>query len=153
MVGYFQMVRSAGSRNDFCNKARIYRVFISPSKYRLSLYAGAKWAWAVDWFLGYCFMSQLWVATCHLLSSRFLSRSQNCRKRLLDSSCLRVSPSTLRKFASHWKGFIKFDIWTIFDNPSRKFKFYPNVTKIKSTLHEDLCTFMMYYNLSRMYCC
>jgi len=44
--------------------------------------------------------------------------------------------------ASNGRIFIKFGIWGIFENPSRKFKFDGNLTKITGILHEDLCTSM-----------
>jgi len=39
--------------------------------------------------------------------------------------------------------FMKFDIWLFFENVSRNFKFHYNLTRIKGTLHEDICTFMI----------
>jgi hypothetical protein len=42
---------------------------------------------------------------------------------------------------------MKFDIWVFFENPSRKFKFHSNPTRITGTLHEDLYTFMIIYCL------
>ena len=54
----------------------------------------------------------------------FKARSQNCeKKRLLASSCLSVRPSVLvEQFGSHWRFYIKLDMWVFFENLSRKFK-------------------------------
>jgi hypothetical protein len=38
--------------------------------------------------------------------------------------------------------FVQFDFWIFFENPLRKFKFYLNLTRITSTLHEDRITFL-----------
>ena len=65
----------------------------------------------------------------------FLARSQNCEKRLLIMSVRMNSAPTRRNF-------MKSDIWVLFENQSRKFKFHKNLTGIADTLHEDLCTFV-----------
>jgi len=33
--------------------------------------------------------------------------------------------------------FMEFDIWILYENPSSKFKFHENLTRITGTLHED----------------
>ena len=38
---------------------------------------------------------------------------------------------------------MKFDIWVIFENISRKFKFHESRTTITSTSHEDQYTFLI----------
>jgi hypothetical protein len=55
---------------------------------------------------------------------RFKTRSQNCGKRLLASSCLSVCPPAWNNSAPTGRIFVKFDIWEFFENLSRKFKFH-----------------------------
>ena len=38
---------------------------------------------------------------------------------------------------------MKFDIRVLFDNPSRKFKFHLNLTRLTSTLHADQYTYLI----------
>ena len=79
------------------------------------------------------------------------SRSQNCEKHLLASSCLvcpPVPPSDrpMEKLRSHEMDFMKFDTWEIFENPSRTFKRHYNLRRINGTLHEDQHTFLIIYS-------
>jgi len=53
--------------------------------------------------------------------------------------CPAVRPSAYNS-APIGRNFVKYDIWTFFENLSRKFKFHWNLTGVTSTLHEDLCT-------------
>ena len=71
-------------------------------------------------------------------------RSQNCKKRLLASSCLSVRPSVrIEQLGPHWTEF--HEIW--YSSTFRKYvekiqvssKYYSN----NGTLHEDQCTFMI----------
>jgi hypothetical protein len=58
--------------------------------------------------------------------------------------CVRPSVrlSAWNNSASTGRIFIKFYIWICLETLSRKFKFHYNLTRIRSPLHEDLCTFM-----------
>ena len=76
---------------------------------------------------------------------KFLGVAKNFEKRLLASLCLSfrlVGPSAWIISAATGRIYVKFDIWVFFEKLSGKFKFHENVTKIMSTSHEDLCTFM-----------
>jgi hypothetical protein len=73
---------------------------------------------------------------------RFQRRSQNCEKRLLDSSCLSDHPSAQNNSAPAGQIFIKFDI-SIYHHLSRKLIFHQNPTRITSTSHKYLRTFMI----------
>jgi hypothetical protein len=70
----------------------------------------------------------------------FLGALKNCKKRLFALSC-----SSLRLPAWKWapteRIFMKFDIRELFENISRKYNFYWNLTKITDTLHEHQHTF------------
>ena len=55
--------------------------------------------------------------------SNFYARSQNCEKWLLALSCLSVRLSARNISAPTGRLFMKFCIWVIFQNLSRKFKF------------------------------
>ena len=66
-----------------------------------------------------------------------LARSHCCENRLLGSLCLCVCQSTWNNSAPTDRIFIKFHIWLFFENLSRKFTFYYNLTRITGTLHED----------------
>ena len=79
----------------------------------------------------------------------FLSAlSQNYGKRLLASSflsvrppvCKPVCPSAWNNSAPTGRIFMKFDIWVLFEDLSRKLKCYYNLT---GTSHGDLCSFMV----------
>ena len=66
-----------------------------------------------------------------------------CEERLLASSCPSVC---MEQLDPHWTDFDK--IWNIgflFENLSRKFKFYQNPTRITGTLHEDVFTCLTIY--------
>ena len=71
----------------------------------------------------------------------FKSRSQNCEKRMLALWCLSVRPSVCLRGTTglplngFWRNFI-FEV--LFENLSRKFKFYLNLKWITSILHEDV---------------
>jgi hypothetical protein len=57
------------------------------------------------------------------------------------SFVMSVCPSTWNNSAPTGRIFIKFDMWRVFENPLRKFKFHYNRTRIKFTSHEDHYTF------------
>ena len=48
-----------------------------------------------------------------------------------------VLPSAWNNWAPTSRIFMKFDIWLIFENLSRNFKFHSNLTRITGTLHEE----------------
>ena len=77
----------------------------------------------------------------------FLAPLQNCEKWRLATSCLSVyllvRPSGWNNSVLTGRIFKKFDIWVFFENLSRKCKSHSNPTKIKGTIHEDQCTFMI----------
>jgi hypothetical protein len=45
--------------------------------------------------------------------------------------------------------FIKFNIWSFFENLSRKFKYQCKVTRTRDTLHEDMKTYLAEFFLER----
>jgi hypothetical protein len=61
------------------------------------------------------------------------------------SVCMSVRPSAQNNSAPAGLIFMKFDIRVFLENLSRKLKFHQNMTRITSTLHEDLCTFIVVY--------
>jgi hypothetical protein len=72
-----------------------------------------------------------------IYTSSFSASSQNCKKRLLASSCslsVRMEPS------SHWMDFHESWYLQIFRKPVRKFKLHDMLTWMTGTLHEDVCT-------------
>jgi hypothetical protein len=77
------------------------------------------------------------------MNSEFSRYSQNCEKRLLASSCLPVRLSAWNNSVPTGRIFMKFDIWGLHKNLSRKLNFDLNLTRITSTSHENLCTFMI----------
>ena len=68
-------------------------------------------------------------------------------ERILGSSCLSFRPpvhlSARNKPTPTERIFMKFDIRIFFKNLSRNLNFNQNLTRIKNTLHEDVCTFMI----------
>jgi hypothetical protein len=69
------------------------------------------------------------------------------QKRLLGSSCV---PYVCPPVCPHGtnrrplkKIFMKFYIWIFHKNLLRNFKFHWNLTRIRGTLHEELCTFVI----------
>ena len=70
----------------------------------------------------------------------FQARSHNFEKKksLLASSCLSVCNTSARM---GWI-FIKFDIWNLFENMTRKFNFHYNPTRITSNSHDEISTFV-----------
>jgi hypothetical protein len=58
--------------------------------------------------------------------------------------CLFVHPSAWNNSVPTGRIFIKFDMWFVFENLSRRFKHLWNVTRKTGTLHEDQYTFMIY---------
>ena len=67
----------------------------------------------------------------------FFGAFAKLKNRLLASS----SPSGWNNWAPTGRIFMKFDIWVLFDNLSRKFQFHCNRKRIKGILHEDQYTF------------
>jgi hypothetical protein len=59
------------------------------------------------------------------------------------SFVMSVRPTAWNDSAPTGRIFVKFDIWVFYENMSRKFKFYENLTRTTGTLHEDLCTLMI----------
>jgi hypothetical protein len=58
------------------------------------------------------------------------------------SFAMSVHLSTQNNSAPTGQILMKLDIWNFFENLSRKFKFYSNLTRITGTFHEDVSTFM-----------
>ena len=56
--------------------------------------------------------------------------------------CFSVCPSAWKNSALTGRILMKLNIWGFFENLSRKFKCYQNVTRITGTLHEDVFTCM-----------
>ena len=56
---------------------------------------------------------------------------------------LSVSPSASNISAPTGRIGMKFNIWVFFQNLSRTFKFYKNLTRITGIVHKDLCSFMI----------
>ena len=70
---------------------------------------------------------------------RFLGAFAKLRKatvRFVMSGCPFVRPSAWKNSSPTGRIFTKFDIWGFFENLSRKFTLYQNLTRITSTLHE-----------------
>ena len=74
------------------------------------------------------------------------------------SSVISVCPSiSLPVALSAWNNsaptrwiFMKFGIWGFFENLSRKFTVYQNLTIITDTLHEDICTYIFGWIIHRI---
>ena len=70
--------------------------------------------------------------------------------------CLSVCPSVLQSAwnnsAPTWGFFMKIYAWVSVENLSRNLNVHYNLTKLKSSLHEDLCIFMIacYWIILRM---
>ena len=73
-----------------------------------------------------------------------LAFSQNCEKRLITSPCLSVCPSAWNNSAPAQPNFVRFNIRLFFENLSRKFKFYWDLTRI----HKDTYLFLVSYFFS-----
>jgi hypothetical protein len=75
------------------------------------------------------------------------ARLQNCKKRLLASSCLSVRPPARpparSTSTSTGRIFMKLDIWVFFQTLRRKFKCHLTLTRRTSTLHDGMCVFMI----------
>ena len=69
------------------------------------------------------------------------TRVRNIAKNDYEIRHVSVHPSAWNNSAPTGWIFMKFYIWTSFENLSRKFKFHSNVTSITGTLHEDQYTF------------
>ena len=73
----------------------------------------------------------------------FLGAFAKLRKAIISFvMSIRVCLSTCNNWTPTGQILMRFDIWTFFENLSRKFKFYYNRTRIMGTLHEDVFTFM-----------
>jgi hypothetical protein len=72
----------------------------------------------------------------------FWVRSQDCERRLLDTSCLSVCPSVrMEQLGSHSTDFQKLAIW-VFSKVCRENSFHLNLTNMTVTWHEDQYTFV-----------
>jgi len=71
------------------------------------------------------------------------TRVRNIAKNDYEIRHVSVHPSAWNNSAPTGWIFMKFYIWTSFENLSRKFKFHSNVTSITGTLHEDQYTFLI----------
>jgi hypothetical protein len=72
----------------------------------------------------------------------FLDEFAKLRKAII-SFVMSVRLSTWNNSAATGRILMKFCIWIFVENLSSIFKFLENRTRIKSTLHEDLCTFLI----------
>ena len=75
----------------------------------------------------------------------FLALSQNCEKRLLDSSCLSLRPFVrMEQLGSHWTDFHEILYLSIFRKSVEEIQVPLKSDKNNGcTLREDLCTFMI----------
>jgi hypothetical protein len=90
-----------------------------------------------------------WILSSGRIWNLFLGAFAKLRKATVSfvmSACLSVSTEQL---GSHWTIFMKFYIQRFFENLSRKFKFYCNLTRITSTLHEIL--YMKYFTWNALH--
>jgi hypothetical protein len=76
-------------------------------------------------------------------SVRKFSRSDHQIRYVCLSVCPSIRPYAWKNSASAGQIFIKFEIWGLFENLSRKLKFYQNVARMTGTLHEDESTFII----------
>ena len=76
--------------------------------------------------------------------SKLQEATTSCVMCLFVSVCPSVSRFAWNNSVPTAQIFMKFDIWVIFENLSRKPKFYYNLTRITGTLHEDQYTFFSY---------
>jgi hypothetical protein len=70
----------------------------------------------------------------------FLGSFAELRKAII-SFIMSVRLSTWNNLAPTRRTFMKWEIWALFANLSRKFKFQPYLNRITGTLREDQCTF------------
>jgi len=91
------------------------------------------------YFLGSCLM-RLWRISPQFESYLFLSSFAKLQAAvsIVMSVCLSVRPSAWNSSATTGRILIKFDIWVLYENLSRKFKFHSNPRRITSTLHEGI---------------
>ena len=73
---------------------------------------------------------------------QFLGDFTKLRKAIINF-IMSVRPSLWNNSGPTGRIFMKFVIWVFFENLSRKFKLYQNLTKITGTLHEDQNTFLI----------
>jgi hypothetical protein len=71
----------------------------------------------------------------------FLGAYAKLRKATI-SFVMSVRPSAWNNSAPAGRIFVKFDIWVYFENLSRNFDFYQNLTRMTGTLHEDVSTYI-----------
>ena len=86
------------------------------------------------------------------LDRPFLGTFQNCEKQQFASSCLSIRPSAWNNSVPTGRIFMKSYICALFENLSTEFKFHYNLTRITSTLHEDLRTFMIRFSATSLKC-
>jgi hypothetical protein len=77
---------------------------------------------------------------------RFLGAFAKLRKAAISFvMSVSVCPSAWNNSAPTGRIFMKFEISRFFENLSRKLKFHYNLTRIKGTLHERLCIFIIIF--------
>ena len=83
-------------------------------------------------------------STRKMLNERvwFLDASTKLRRATI-SFVASVRPSAWNNSATTGQTFMKFVVWIFYENLSSKFKFYENLTRITSTLHEDQHAFFI----------
>jgi hypothetical protein len=90
-----------------------------------------------------CSSTRIIVFITKLIITSFYARLQRCEEPLLVSSCPSTRPSAWDISVPTCRIVMKFDVWLFLVNLLEKFEFHFNQTKIMSTVHEDLCTFII----------
>ena len=90
-----------------------------------------------------CNFTLLYLRNSLPISVASLDAFTKLRKVTIASSCLSVCPSVgVEHLGYHFRYF--HEIFSIFRNQSKKFKFNLKLARITRILHVDLCTFMIY---------
>jgi hypothetical protein len=87
--------------------------------------------------------STVYPVGCLLENSALAKKFRKAAIRLFKSICLYLQPSSWNNSSPNGRIFVKFYIWEFFENLSREFKFPQNLTRIRGTLYEDPCSFMV----------
>ena len=84
-------------------------------------------------------MSIFYLSHVTVITVSSLGASANCEKGL--SFVMSVCPCVHMELLSfHWMDFHEIFTWVFFKNLSRKFKFNENLTRVRGTTHEYMCT-------------
>jgi hypothetical protein len=82
----------------------------------------------------------LYVFITHVLEIiKYQERRQNCEKRLLASSMTVLPPVRMEQLGTHWTVFHGIYYLRFHRKSVEKITFSLNLTKIKGTLHEEVC--------------